>query len=137
MTREGMGGTVEIHGDNLVFELHGVDEIFAIKRSVSVPLEHVVSVSTDNVGWEPFKQLRVGGTSLPGVIKDGRYLSSDGMMFFEMHNPDKCVTVSLDHETYRKVVFEVEDKEAAARMIRDALASRQGRSGKGAAAAGT
>ena len=120
-----MGGTVEIHGDNLVFELHGVDEIFAIKRSVSVPLEHVVSVSTDNVGWEPFKQLRVGGTSLPGVIKDGRYLSSDGMMFFEMHHPERCVTVTLDHDTYRKIVFEVDDKEKTAKMINVAVAQRK------------
>ena len=119
-----MSGDVKLEGDNLVFELHGVDEIFAIKRSMSVPLEHVVSVSTDRVSWKPLQQIKLGGTSLPGVIKDGRYLTSDGMMFFEMHDPDKCITVNLDHETYRKVVFEVEDKEAAAKMIREALASR-------------
>ncbi|MDG6905416.1 MAG: hypothetical protein JRN20_06515 [Nitrososphaerota archaeon] len=118
-----MSGTVTIEGKNLVFELHGVDEILAIKRSISVPLQHVVSVSTESVGWEPFQQLRVGGTSLPGVVKDGRYLSSDGMMFFEMHNPDKCITVKLDHETYKSIVFEVDDKEASAQMIRDALVS--------------
>ena len=61
--------------------------------------------------------------SLPGVVKDGRFLSSDGMMFFEMHNPDKCVTVSLDYERYRKIVFEVEDKEATATQINDASKS--------------
>lgn len=119
-----MSGTVRIEGDNLVFELHGIDEIFAIKRSISVPLKHVVSVSTDNPGWEVFRQLRVGGSSIPGVIKDGRYLSPDGMMFFEMHDPAKCITVELDHETYRKVVFEVDDKEAAAKMIGEAIDSR-------------
>lgn len=118
-----MAGTVRIEGSDIVFELHGLDEILAIKRSLSVALDHVVSVSTENVGWEPFQQLRVGGTSIPGVIKDGRYLSSDGKMFFEMRNPDKCITVNLDHETYKSIVFEVEDKEATAQMIRDALAS--------------
>lgn len=118
-----MTGKVRIEGNDLVFELHGVDEILAVKRSISVALDHVVSVSTENVGWEPFQQLRVGGTSIPGLIKDGRYLSSDGMMFFEMHDPDKCITVRLDHETYKSIVFEVEDKEAAAKTIRDALAS--------------
>ena len=118
-----MSGTVRIEGIDLVFELHGVDEILAIKRSLSVALDHVVSVSTEDVGWEPFQQLRLGGTSLPGVIKDGRYLSSDGKIFFEIHNPDKCITVNLDHETYKSIVFEVDDKEATAQMIRDALAT--------------
>jgi peptide methionine sulfoxide reductase MsrA len=47
------------------------------------------------------------------------------MMFFEMHDPDKCVTVNLDHERYRKIVFEVEDKEATAKQINDALKSKQ------------
>jgi hypothetical protein len=120
-----MVGTVTIEGGNLVFELHGVDEFLSIKRSISVPLQHVVSVSTERVPWQPFKQMRVAGTSLPGVIKDGRFLSSDGMMFFEMHDPDKCITVNLAHEHYKKIVFEVEDKEATAEQINDALKSKQ------------
>jgi len=120
-----LAGTVTIEDGNLVFELHGVDEFLSIKRSISIPLQHVVSVSTERVPWQPFKQIRVAGTSFPGVIKDGRFLSSNGMMFFEMHDPDKCVTVNLDHERYKKIVFEVENKEATAKQINDALKSKQ------------
>ena len=120
-----MVGTVKIEDGNLVFELHGVDEFLSIKRSVTIPLQHVVSVSTERVPWQPFRQMRIAGASIPGVVKDGRFLSSDGMMFFEMHDPDKCVTVSLDHERYKKIVFEVEDKEATAQQINDAIKSKQ------------
>jgi hypothetical protein len=67
--------------------------------------------------------LREGGASIPGVAKDGRHLTSDGTMFFERHNPDKCVTVYLNHEHYKAIVFEVEDKEATARMLNDAITS--------------
>lgn len=116
-----MGGSVRIEGEDLIFELHGVDEILSIKRSVSVPLKHVISVSTLQVPWNLFKGLRVGGSSLPGVVKDGRYLTEDGLMFFEMHDPDKCITVNLDHEHYKKIVFEVDDKEASAEMISKAI----------------
>ena len=108
-----------------MFELHGVDEFLSIKRSISVPLQHIVSVTTERVPWQPFKQMKVAGASLPGVVKDGRFLSSNRMMFFEMHEPDKCVTVNLDHERYKKIVFEVEDKEAAAKHINDALKYKQ------------
>ena len=61
------------------------------------------------------------GTSLPGVIKEGRFLTSDGLVFFEMKDPDKCITVTLDHENYKKIVFEVDDKESTAKMINEAI----------------
>ena len=119
-----MGGTIKIKDGNLEFELHGIDEFLSIKRSITISLDHVVSVSTAHVPWQPFKQMRIAGTSIPGVVKDGRFLSTEGVMFFEMHDPDKCITVNLDHEHYKKIVFEVEDKEAAAQEINDALKSR-------------
>lgn len=121
-----MAGTIKIDGGMLLFELSGIDKILAVKRSIAVPLEHVVSVSTDKVSWKPFRQLRMGGSGFPGVIKDGRFLDRDGrMMFFEMRHPEKCVTVNLDHEGYKAIVFEVADKEESARMIQDALDSRK------------
>jgi len=42
-----------------------------------------------------------------------------------MHDPESCITINLDHERYKKVVFEVEDKESAATMIENALSSEQ------------
>jgi len=120
-TLESMSSTVKIEGKNIVFEIHGVDVILALKRTITIPLEHVVSVSTDKVPWEPFQQLKVAGTSFPGVIKDGLYLSNDGLLFFEMRHPDKCITVSLNNEKYKKIIFEVQDKESVAKTIRDAI----------------
>jgi hypothetical protein len=120
-----MSGEVKIENGNLVFEIHGIDEILSIKRSISIPIKKIVSVSTERVPWEPFRQLRVAGTSLPGVIKEGRFLSSDGLMFFEMKDPDKCITVTLDHEHYKKIVFEVNDKESTAKMISEEIKKRK------------
>ncbi len=116
-----MSGQIKINGNNLVFEINGIDVILAIKRTITIPLEHVVSASTEKVPWAVFQQLKLGGTSVPGIVKDGRYLTSDGLMFFEMHHPDKCVTVTLNHELYKKIIFEVEDKETTAKIINDAI----------------
>ena len=120
-----LSGTVHIEGDQVVLELHGVDEILSIKRSIHIPLKHILAVSTETIPWNVFKTMKLAGTDIPHVIKDGRFLSNDGMMFFEMHNPENCITISLDHERYKKVVFEVEDKESAAMMIENALSSEQ------------
>ncbi len=79
-----MGGTIRVEGTNLIFELHGVDQILAFQRFITVPLSHVVSVSTDKVPWiEPL--LRAPGTRIPGIVKDGTYFDSKGTLFFEMH----------------------------------------------------
>jgi hypothetical protein len=120
-----MAGSIKVEGGTLVFELSGLDEFFAIKRSITVPLEHVVSVSTGRVPWRPLRGLKLGGTSFPGII-EGRFLDADGsMLFFEMRHPDSCATVSLDHEKYKSIVFEVPDKLEAAKIITDALNSRK------------
>ncbi len=120
-----MAGTVTINGDKVVFELHGIDKILAIKSSITVPLRHIKSVSTEKVDWKPLKHLKVAGSFMPGVVKDGRYLTSDGLMFFEMRHTNKCVTVILDNETYGKIIFEVDGKESIAKMINDAIAKQK------------
>lgn len=116
-----MSGKIKIEGNNLVFEISGIDIILAIKRSITIPLDHVVSISTEKVPWAIFQQLKLGGANVPGVVKDGRYLTGDGLMFFEMHHPDKCITVTLNHELYKKIIFEVEDKDTSAKIINDAI----------------
>jgi hypothetical protein len=119
-----MAGNIRIDNSDLVFELHGIDKILSIKRTIKIPLKHVTSVSTEHVTLKPKFQMRLIGTRLPKIIKDGRFLTSDGMMFFEMHDPDKCITVSLNNEKYKKIVFEVENKEGAAKEINDAIISQ-------------
>lgn len=119
-----MVGTVKIENSDLVFELHGIDIILSIKRQIRVPLKHVTSVSTEHVTRDPKLQMRLVGARIPTIIKDGIFLTSEGMMFFEMHDPDKCITVNLNHEHYKKIVFEVDDKETVAKEINDAIKSQ-------------
>lgn len=114
-------GVVEVAGENLVFKLTGVDEALALASALVVPLRDVTSVSTEKADWNMFNMVKVAGTRLPGVVADGRFMSKDGLLFYEMHNPDKCVTVELTEEKYKKIIFEVDDKEATADTIRQAI----------------
>jgi hypothetical protein len=121
-----LSGTVSIENDEVVLELHGIDEFLSFKRSMHIPLKNIVSVSTEEVSWGVFKAIKVAGTNLPGHYKDGRfYIPHEGLVFFEMHHPDKCITINTNHERYKKIVFEVEDKESAAMLINNALSSTQ------------
>jgi hypothetical protein len=117
-----MSGTVRIEGENLILELHGVDRILAFQRSMAIPLKHIVSVSTEKVPWVS-AQVKMPGTDLPGVVKDGHYYSSEGWVFYEMHNPDECITITLNDEQYKRIVFQVKDKESAATLIKEVIPS--------------
>jgi len=120
-----LSGTVRIEGDDVVLEIHGVDEILSIKRSIHIPLKDIISVSTEDIPWNAFNGWKIAGANIPHVVKDGRFLTSEGMMFFEMHHPENCITINLDHERYKKIVFEVEDKDSAALLIQNAISSDQ------------
>jgi len=118
-----MSGAVRVDGDNLVFEFHGADRIFTFRHLITVPISHVVDVSTDRVSW--ISGMRVFGAGIPGVIKDGEYIDKDGSAFYEVHDPDKCVTITLKDDKHKRFVVQVEDKESAALTIRDAIAAQQ------------
>lgn len=118
-----MPGKISIEGENLVFEIHGLDEFLSLKRRIEIPLKYILSVSTNTVPWINLGEIRVAGTGLPGVVKDGRYHSSEGWIFYEVHDPNKCVTVELDHPSYKRIVFQVEDKEKTADLIRAAVSN--------------
>ncbi|MGC8623122.1 MAG: hypothetical protein ACP5TK_00425, partial [Candidatus Micrarchaeia archaeon] len=110
---------VEIKDGKIKVEFQGLEELAAIKRKLEFDLNNVVSVSTDQKKW--IEGLRVGGTGLPGIIKEGRYVMRGGKTaFFAMKDPTKCVTIEFKNEPYDYLIIEVEDKEKVAEMIKEA-----------------
>lgn len=118
-----MAGEILVNGGTVIFKLRGMDKLLALKSEIKIPIYHIVSVSTEKVPWNALRQVRIGGTGLIGVIKDGSFLSGAGLLFYQMRDPNRCVSVELREERYTKIIFEVQDKEIAARSIETALAS--------------
>lgn len=116
-----MAGKIDIENYNLIFILTGVDKVLALKSKLTIPLNHVKSVSIDKADWNYFKMLKVMATRIPEVVADGIFVSKEGFLFYEMHDPNKCITVELENEKYKKIIFEVSDKETSAKMIQEAL----------------
>ncbi len=113
-----MENTIDIVGKNLVFNISAADKFLSLKSKLVIPLNHVVSVSTDKTKWwTAATELKVGGARIPFVIKDGRYLSNGKLYFYVMHDVDKCVTVHLNNDVYSAIIFQVANKEATAKKI--------------------
>ena len=68
--------------------------------------------------------LRLGGTSLPGVIAVGTFF--DGQWWFlDVRHPEEAVKIDLDHEHYAALIIEVADPPATVRAINAAIRPRE------------
>lgn len=116
---------VEVGSDKLAITLSLGDEILSMHGAFHLPYTHIASVSTDSVPDAWFRGIRIGA-NLPGIKTAGTFITGDGNIFYDFHNPNRCLTLHLSHETYRQVVVEVDqgqDPEALATSIRQHLQS--------------
>ena len=84
-----------IDGDRLHLRMRGIDQILALRSELSVPLAHIRAVTirpAEAHGW--FHGLRFG-TNLPGVVTAGTFLTGDGLVFWDVHDPDKTIAIDI------------------------------------------
>ena len=117
---------VDVATDRLQITLSLGDEILSLHGAFHLPYSHIASVSTDPVPEAFFRGLRIG-TNLPGVKTAGTFITGDGTIFYDFHDPAHCLTLNLSHETYRQVVVEVDrdqDRDGLAAAIRQHIEGR-------------
>jgi hypothetical protein len=112
---------VSIGKDHVTFSLDTKKEQFlALKKKVSIPLDNIADVSTENVKpkWLSIKM----GTHLPRGFMAGTFWESKGKAFYYVKDFSKCITLKLRNNDYYKAVFEVEDKMTTKEEIEKAIA---------------
>src|SRR5512141_708467 len=99
--------TVSIDGDRIRFEVESWDKFWALRSHLEIPLAHVKSVRVDPDaarGW--WHGLKLMGSYVPGLLTAGTFYQRDGIVFFDVHDPDKTIVLDLDHEVYNRLVIE-------------------------------
>ena len=116
--------TVTIDGDQAVFEVQGLDKLWAFRSRLQMPLAHIMSVEAndDQVGrwWHGFKVL---GTDVPGLFGAGTFRYHGELVFWDVYNPANAIILSLDHERYKKLIIEVEDPAGTVSRLQAAIAA--------------
>ena len=120
---------IEVEGDRLVARIHGVDKVLALKSELTVPLTHLegAEVTPPEVRrrWRNPIRAHVPGADLPFVVMAGSFIFRDGQhAFWDVHNPDRTIVVSLVHDPFDCLVLEVSDPEATAAAINAAIRLR-------------
>ena len=98
---------IDCDGKRVDIELSHLDEVLALHGSLHIPLTHVRSARHEPVPEEWFRGFRMG-TNLPGIKVAGTFLTGEGMLFYDFHDPGRCLILELSHEHYRRVVVEVD-----------------------------
>ena len=110
---------VTVEGDRVVFKVEGMDQLWAFRSHLEIPLAHIsgVEVNGDQVGrwWHGFKLL---GTDMPGLFAAGTFYYHGELVFWDVHDPAQTIIVSLDHERYRKLILEVANPQEIAATLR-------------------
>lgn len=112
---------IELEADHVSVELDPIDEILSLHGSLRLPYDHIRAVASDPAppGW--FRGLRIG-TDIPGIKVAGTFLADDGAIFYDFHDPDRCLTFDLDHQRYRRVVVQVDSGQDPAVLVREITA---------------
>jgi hypothetical protein len=106
----------------LTLHVRGVDKLWAFKSTLEIPLVHVAGVRADAEaarGW--YHGIRMPGTNVPGVITAGSFYQDGKRVFWDVHHPEKTIVIDLHDERYSELFVEVDDPEAAVRLIQAVL----------------
>ena len=120
--------TIEITDSSLIVHVEGLDKLFTLKSSITVPLAHVRSVTVrpdvrDLMYMEMGATFR--GVQSPGWLVAGTLRSPDGShcVFCDVHDPNRAIAIELEHDVYQRLLVEIsnESPEEAQRRIERAV----------------
>jgi hypothetical protein len=117
---------ISVSGDKAVFEVEGWHKLWSLRSRLEIPLEHLKGVHADPapaMGW--FDGLKVAGSALPHVFRAGTFYQEGAFVFWDVRHPEKTVVVELEDEHFAKLIVEVDDPDAAVRLLEGALLKRR------------
>jgi hypothetical protein len=109
---------IKIEGDKAIFEVQGWDKLWSLRSRLEIPLSHIKGALVDSkpaMGW--FQGLRLAGTELPNIFRAGTFYQQGELVFWDVRVPENTIVIELEHERYKKLIIEVENREQEVKKI--------------------
>ena len=118
---------VTITDDQLRVTIRGMDVLWAFKSHLVLPLEHVLGARQDPRLRSEGPWLGAGRTNalLGYAVAAGPMLVHGGHEFWDVHDPDRAVTIDLVGEPYQRLVVEVRDPAAVVAAVNAAARAKE------------
>ena len=116
---------VEIAQDALIVHVRCMDQLFALRSRLEVPLSHVEGAEADpEEARRRWHGIMERGIWVPGSITAGTYYQERELVFWDVHDPEKMV-IRLKDERYRRLVIQVEDPQATVARVNEAVGTSE------------
>lgn len=113
---------VTLNGGRAIFEVHGWDKLWSLRSRLEIPLAHIRGVHADPTpAMGLFQGLRLAGTHIPHVFRAGTFYQDGGLVFWDVHDPEKTIMIKLRDEWYKKLIVEVAEPKATIKLITNAI----------------
>ncbi len=116
---------VRIDGANLVVELGGLDRLWALKSSLTIPLANVRGATLDPGIIKERKGIRNAGTHVPGVITAGTFHLDGEKVFWDVRDPSRAVVIELRDDQYARLIVQVDEPRTTVDLIEKSLTADQ------------
>jgi hypothetical protein len=117
---------ISLSGDKAVFEVEGWDKLWSLRSRLEIPLARIKDVHYDPqpaMGW--FDALKVAGTSIPHIFRAGIFYQQGGLVFWDVHHPEKTIVIDLEHEHFAQLIIEVANPHEAVGMLKSATSQQR------------
>jgi hypothetical protein len=107
---------------NLQLHVKGADQLWALKSSLEIPLQHIAGIRADPSvahGW--WQGIRLPGTQIPGVLTAGTFYQHGKRVFWDVHNPENTVVIELRDERYDELIVEVANPQLTVEQVKAVL----------------
>ena len=108
--------TIELKGNQYIFSIRGLHQLWALRDKINVPKENIVKAYQDLDELHKFAGLRVG-THVPFIITAGTYYLKNKTNFWDMSREKNTIIVELQNHRFNKLYVEVKDPEAAIELL--------------------
>ena len=114
---------IDTEGGLVRVSLHGLDVVWAVRRRLIVPLDHVKGARIDPNVARHGPWLGAGYTDalLDYAVAAGPMLVHGRHEFWDVHHPERTVVIDLEGEFYERLVLEVADPEGTVAAVNAAV----------------
>jgi hypothetical protein len=119
-----MNAHIDITATHLRVTISGLDVLWAFRKRIVAPLEHVKGARLDPHVSSHGPWLGAGRTDalLDYAVAAGPMLVHGRHEFWDVHDPTHAISIDLEAEPFERLVIEVADPAAVAEAINAAVA---------------
>ena len=110
--------SIELKDRSLIVHVEGIDRLLSLRSTLTVALRHVTGIIAKPPMYnemfmssgERFRGVQIAGVMCAGTV---RTHDGSGYVFCDVHDPERAISIELEHDTFKRLLVELSDETPA------------------------